>query len=214
MEKKNMWRVRLILAMFILAMTITVKGPSVNASSKTNIEKTLKYFRKGKFKKAIKYNKKLPDFSNEACTRNMPVNMKNAYRKIIKKWNSKYDHAAYGLTDLDNDNEAELIVEYASGTFTPTRHMVYDYRNGKVKRIGKIAKGGMIFSAYPGHKAIIGTIAFRGNDFGNMVYIITFSGGKAHYKKVRGFVSYKKFPPTIENTVRFYLTGSLNRGPL
>lgn len=58
-----------------LANNVNVFAASVSSDTK-NIEKVLKYYKKGQYKKAQKYNKKLSKIVKEKCVKKMPAKIK------------------------------------------------------------------------------------------------------------------------------------------
>ena len=98
-----------------LANNVNVFAASVSSDTK-NIEKVLKYYKKGQYKKAQKYNKKLSKIVKEKCVKKMPAKIKKAYRKIVKSYNTdnslgKKYISGYYLTDIDNESVEALHSE-------------------------------------------------------------------------------------------------------
>lgn len=141
-----------------LANNVNVFAASVSSDTK-NIEKVLKYYKKGQYKKAQKYNKKLSKIVKEKCVKKMPAKIKKAYRKIVKSYNTdnslgKKYISGYYLTDIDNDSVAELIVR-AGSSEADARFYVYDWKKGKIKKIGSVEALHSAVYAYIGHKGFI-----------------------------------------------------------
>ena len=141
-----------------LANNVNVFAASVSSDTK-NIEKVLKYYKKGQYKKAQKYNKKLSKIVKEKCVKKMPAKIKKAYRKIVKSYNTdnslgKKYISGYYLTDIDNDSVAELIVR-AGSSEADARFYVYDWKKGKIKKIGSVEALHSEVYAYIGHKGFI-----------------------------------------------------------
>ena len=146
-----------------LANNVNVFAASVSSDTK-NIEKVLKYYKKGQYKKAQKYNKKLSKIVKEKCVKKMPAKIKKAYRKIVKSYNTdnslgKKYISGYYLTDIDNDSVAELIVR-AGSSEAEARFYVYDWI---------------------GHK---GFIIYGGLQQSEWIKTVTIKNGKLKVKKV------------------------------
>lgn len=167
-----------------LANNVNVSAASVSSNTK-NIEKVLKYYKKGQYKKAQKYNKKLSKIVKEKCVKKMPAKIKKAYRKIVKSYNTdnslgKKYISGYYLTDIDNDNVAELIIR-AGSSEADARFYVYDWKKGKVKKIGSVEALHSAVYAYIGHK---GFIIYGGLQQSEWIKIVTIKNGKLKVKKV------------------------------
>lgn len=167
-----------------LANNVNVSAASVSSDTK-NIEKVLKYYKKGQYKKAQKYNKKLSKIVKEKCVKKMPARIKKAYRKIVKSYNTdsslgKKYIIGYYLTDIDNDNVAELIVK-AGASEASYKFYVYDWKKGKVKKIGSVEAFHSEVYAYIGHK---GFIIYGGLQQSEWIKTVTIKNGKLKVKKV------------------------------
>ena len=143
------------------------------------MEKVLKYYKKGEYKKAQKYNKKLSKYAKEKCVKNMSGKMKRAYLKIVKSYNmdmrsGKKYISGYYLTDIDNDNVTELIIKNGSSE-ADNKFYVYDWKNEKAKKLGKVEAIHSEVYAYIGHK---GFIAYGGVTQSERIRIITIKNGK------------------------------------
>lgn len=157
--KKRLYQI-LMIVMFV-GLLLTVSVSSEAASDKTNgknMEKALKYYKKGKMKKARKYNKKLDAVAKETCVKKMSKKMKKAYRKAVKKYSTKTNAGeyiwGYYLTDIDNDKKADLIVKYGSCE-ADVRMDIYQYKKGKAVKVSTIGAGHTSLCAYPNHKGIV-----------------------------------------------------------
>ena len=160
-----------------LANNVNVSAASVSSDTK-NIEKVLKYYKKGQYKKAQKYNKKLSKIVKEKCVKKMPARIKKAYRKIVKSYNTdsslgKKYIIGYYLTDIDNDNVAELIVK-AGASEASYKFYVYDW-------IGSVEAFHSEVYAYIGHK---GFIIYGGLQQSEWIKTVTIKNGKLKVKKV------------------------------
>lgn len=167
-----------------LANNVNVFAASVSSDTK-NIEKVLKYYKKGQYKKAQKYNKKLSKIVKEKCVKKMPAKIKKAYRKIVKSYNTdnslgKKYISGYYLTDIDNDSVAELIVR-AGSSEAEARFYVYDWKKGKIKKIGSVEALHSEVYAYIGHK---GFIIYGGLQQSEWIKTVTIKNGKLKVKKV------------------------------
>ena len=122
------------------------------------MKKTLAYYKAGKFSTAKKYNKKMRRIAKERYVTKMSSKQKAKYRAKVKSWPlDSFDEPYlwdYYLTDYNNDGKADLII--LTGTCEADAvYRVYTYRNGKLKRIGKLSGGHASLSAYPGTNGIV-----------------------------------------------------------
>lgn len=189
MKKKIVRTLSIVLAVIVLMGNLFQNSESVYAataaSDAKNMEKVLKYYKKRQYKKAQKYNKKLRNTANEKCVKNMSSKMKKAYRKIVKSYKTdmfsgKKYISGYYLTDIDNDNVAELIIK-AGSSEADNKFYVYDWKKGKVKKIGKVEAFHSDVYAYIGHK---GFISYGGLMQSEWIRIITVKNGKLKVKTV------------------------------
>ena len=133
MKKKT----RKVLALGLM-MTILFTNNSVSnaASYGSAMEKTLKYYRQGKYSKAETYNKKLPKVITENCVKKMSSKMKRAYLKVVKKYPTDYSSTSgkymwdYYLSDIDNDKKTDLLIHYGSCE-ADVKLIVFQYKKGK-----------------------------------------------------------------------------------
>lgn len=168
-------------AMLLLIMLLpvcNVQAASQKANEKNTV-KVLTYLKKGKYREALQYNRKLDKTAKEECTKKMSKKMKKAYLKIVKRYpvGRSYGETVlwnYYLTNLDNDNSAELIIEIGSCE-GDKRLVVYKYKKGKVKKIGSIDAIHSSYSAYVNHKGIIEEFGMHGY---NTISIISIKGKK------------------------------------
>ena len=115
----------------------------------------------------------------------MPAKIKKAYRKIVKSYNTdnslgKKYISGYYLTDIDNDSVAELIVR-AGSSEAEARFYVYDWKKGKIKKIGSVEALHSEVYAYIGHK---GFIIYGGLQQSEWIKTVTIKNGKLKVKKV------------------------------
>lgn len=162
------------LKVFIAAvLTATLMAPTAGmayASTKTDAEKVLKYYKQGNIKKAKQYNKKLPKKASTASIKRLSSKAKSSFLKVVKSYNlntsiySKKPYIwGYYLVDMDGDKKAELLVQYGTCE-ADVRTAVYKYKNGKAKRVARTFSGHTAYYAYPGHSGVIAYWAHMGNE--------------------------------------------------
>lgn len=164
---------------------------AVSAISKDGVymEKMLKNYKNGKYKAAEKNAKKLHKNANEKCVKNMPKKMKQVYKKIAKAYEHKAilvdgnyvqnPEFAYYLTDIDNDNKADLIVEY--GSYSNWMVDVYQYKNDSIKEIGTVSLGMYpYFHSFPDHNGVVMSAGRGGYE---QISVISISNGKLKERK-------------------------------
>ncbi len=213
--KFKMLTIKMLAAMMMLMCCFTLGGVTSHASTKSNMDKMVQNFCKKKYKKAKKYNNKLPKFASESCVKKMPKKMKKAYRKTVNKACKKYGNITYYLTDMDNDKKAELIVQHYSDRMG--YYVVYDYKGGKAVKLGSIFSDGYNkLVSYPGHKGLLISLEHKGI----ALYKYTFKKGKAKEKCLRDATyNYKitsQLPDYIRNALKPYYVYSSTKmvGPL
>ncbi len=137
--------------------SITTQAASEKSDGK-NMKKVLSYYKKGNYKKANQYCKKLNPYAKEACVKKMSKGMKKAYKKVVKKWpvswNSKAHLWGYYLTDIDNDKKADLILKVGTCE-ADVRYMIYQYKKGKAVKVAESGAGHSALCAYPNNKGIV-----------------------------------------------------------
>ena len=213
--KYKMWTIRMLAAMLMMMCGFTLGGMSSHASTKSNMDKMVNNFCKAKYKKARKYNNKLPRYASESCVNKLPVKMKTAYRNTAKRISKKYGNVTYYLTDMDNDKKAELIINYYHGR--DGLYMVYDYKGGKAVKLGSMHNDGFDKPvSYPGHKGLLMSFERKGI----ALYLYTFKNGKTKSKCLHDATyNYKitsQLPDYIRNELKPYRVNSWNgiNGPL
>lgn len=175
---------------FVICMLSTLSSStSVLAISREtkdgkNMQKTLHYYGKKQYKKAQKYCNKVSKRASESCVAKMSPKMKRAYLKIVKQYKvssftGKYMWGYY-LTDIDNDKKADLLVK-AGSCEGDVRLYVYQYKNGKVKKVGSTAAWHTGFYAYPNHNGIVGQEGAQGEEW---MYWIRIKNGKIRKKLI------------------------------
>lgn len=193
--KKKMYQLLMLLLCvgMLLGVSITAEAKSDKTNGKY-MKKVITAYKKGQYKKAIRYNKKMDKTITESCVKKMPKKMKKAYKKVVKKWHEgKMDeHArvlAFYLTDIDNDKKADMLVRV--GTCEADARMVlYQYKKGKAKKIGMIAASHAYPHAYPNHK---GVVLMWGHMGGEGMSLLTVKNGKLNGKPMGDrLVDYQK----------------------
>ena len=213
--KCKMWTIKMLAAMLMMMSCFTLVGIKSHASTKSNMNKMVNNFCKGKYRKARKYNNKLPRYASESCVNKMSEKMKKAYRKAVKRKSSKYGNVTYYLTDMDNDKKAELIINYYHGR--DGLYIVYDYKGGRAVKLGSMLNDGFDKPvSYPGHKGLLMSFERKGI----ALYLYTFKNGKAKSKCLHDATyNYKitsQLPNYIRNELKAYRANSWNgiKGPL
>jgi hypothetical protein len=218
----NTFKRRLAIALICILALMVGCIAQVHASEKTdgkNMKKVLKYYKQGKYSKARKYSKKLPSRAKEEAVQNMSVDMKKAYKKKVKSYVKKYGLDIgngkkyvwdYFLTDIDNDKNADLIVEYGSCE-ADVRYAVYQYKDGKAKKVGKTYCSHTAFHAYPNHKGIVLHWTQMGNE---SLSVATIKDGKLTSKLYGGrTISAKKKPLKLGCALKHHVTFDKNYKP-
>ena len=180
----------------VLLFSTTVKP--VAASEKSdgyNMSQVLKYYGQKKYKKAQRYNKKLSKYAEEPCVRSMTRGMKKEYLKIVKRHNKDakepaidYHVMAYYLTDIDNNGNAELIVQ-AGETMADARFHIYRYEYGHAKKLGGFSAYHLEAFAYPQHQ---GVIFYGGAMESEHITLATVKDKKMHYVRIGARGTLKK----------------------
>lgn len=152
-----------------------------------NMSKVLKYYGAKNYNKAQVYAKKLPKTANESCVKKMSSKMKKAYRKVVASQHTFREPDAknrylwdFYLTDIDNDNKADLILYYGSCE-ADVEIIVYQYKSGKAKKVATCPAGHMAFYAYPNAKGFVILQAHMGTE---AIYLATLNGKKLKLKLI------------------------------
>lgn len=160
------------LSLILMVSAFSLTNSTVGASQTSNIRKTLKYYKKGEYKRAKKYNKKLPVYAKEGCVKNISKKTKRAYNKKFKKIGKKA--YCYYLTDVNNDNKADMLVLCGPrAAYFEIR--LYMYEKGRVKYKCKSWAGHCSFCAYPNHNGFIRYFGMRNSE---SIYWVQYKNGK------------------------------------
>lgn len=170
--------------MSIFSVTANVSAATEKSDGK-NMKKVLYYYGKKEYQAARKYNKKISKVAKEACVTNMTLGMKKAYRNVVKRYkvntSSKQKYIwAYYLTDIDNDNKADLLVK-AGTCETDVKLYVYQYKKGKARKTGSVDAFHTDYYAYPNHKGVLGYGGMMGEEW---IRLLTVSNGKLKEKLI------------------------------
>ena len=143
---------------FLFGGSLTAQAATEKSDGK-NMKKVLTNYKKGKYKTANKYAKKLNAYAKEACVKKMSKGMKKAYKKVVKKYPLEYSSGeaylwGYYLTDIDNDKKTDLIVQIGTCE-ADARAYVYQYKKGKAVKVANLAGGHVAYYAYPRHNGIV-----------------------------------------------------------
>ena len=117
--------------------------------------------------------------AKEKCVDKMSTGMKKAYRKVLQKWPLNVDGGKkylwdYYLTDMDNDQNTDLLVVVGSCE-ADAKLYVYQYKKKKAVKTASNRCGHTSFHAYPNHKGII---AFHGHMGAEAISVWTLKNGK------------------------------------
>ena len=150
---KMLFMIVFIGALFMMPMNVA------QASTKTDADNMLKYYKKGNITQAKKYNKRLPRNASKTSIKKLSKNAKKAYTKVVKKYKLGISFGqdylwGYYLVDMDGDNIAELLVQHGTCE-ADAKTAVYTYKKGKIKKIREFYSGHEVYYAYPGHAGII-----------------------------------------------------------
>ena len=80
----------MLAAMLMMMSCFTLVGIKSHASTKSNMNKMVNNFCKGKYRKARKYNNKLPRYASESCVNKMSEKMKNIAKDIYQDGTGPY----------------------------------------------------------------------------------------------------------------------------
>ena len=182
-----MYRIKKLLSILIIISLFACNHQYAAASDSNNMEKVIKYYSNGKYKKALQYGKKLGKYAKDQCVKNMSTSMKKAYLEVVKQYPSvtfkKNDGMYmwdYYLTDIDNDKKTDLLVIYGSCE-ADVKLVLYQYIDGMAQEITSVKCSNSSFSAYPKHKGII---RYENNMGEEALYILTLKEGKIISGKV------------------------------
>lgn len=146
--------------LFIGVLAVLAPGRALRAASaEDTYRKAISFYQNGNYKKAQKYLKKMTACADEACVRDMPSDMEQAYGAVLETFRGKEGEGGYVqgfyLTDIDKDNSAELIVDF--GTSEADRQAyVYQFQNGQAVGIGAFDSGHSTFYFNPCGNGLIG----------------------------------------------------------
>lgn len=169
-----------------MAFSISTSTIETHAASNTSlITSYLKYFKKGQYKKAKKNIKKMKNIDKDTSLKKMSKKQKNAYYKVVKKYEKKYSVDifsgvyvwGYYLADLNKDKKPELLIQYGSCE-ADVKTVVYTYKNNKAKKVDSFYSGHTEYSPYPG-KGLLNIMAHMGYC---EVSVITMKNGKIYIK--------------------------------
>ncbi len=149
------------LSVFSLAAILALlPAESAMASTKTDAEKMLKYYKRGNITMAKKYNSRLPKKADNTSIKKLPELAKKWYAEIVTSYSLDVDINGeeylwgYYLADLDGDKKAELLVEHGTSEADVVTD-VYTFKKGKLKKLGKTYASHGVYYAYPKHAGVI-----------------------------------------------------------
>lgn len=156
------------LSVFSLATVLAlVPTESAMASTKSDAEKMLKYYKNGNVEKAIEYSNKLPKKVDKKCIKNLSQVTKKYYKEVLASYVPNQEKSGedylwgYFLADLDGDKKAELLVEHGTCEADVVTD-VYTVKKGKLKKAGKTYAAHGEYYAYAKHKGVIFSSGVQG----------------------------------------------------
>lgn len=204
-------RISAIILVFTLLLSLTAEAYPVQAAKEDKCQKILYMYKNKQYAKVKKMCKKLPKNANEKCVKNMPKKMKQAYLKKASSYRDSDQGLSgqnymwgYYLTDINNDNKAELLIEYGSCE-ADVRLIIYYYKNGKAKKVGTTYAGHCTYFAYPNRNGMIEALQHMG---GENIRLVTLKNSNLKFKKIGGRMvknvnQYIVFPYKLDNHRRY-----------
>ena len=159
---KNFKKLIIFLVMALVFTSIYIKNPSSAISSDSyNVTKMLDAYKKGNYKTANKYAKKIKNTKYDASESKMTGAMTKAFANVLLNADEDYLFDGVFFVDMDGDNKAEMILPQGTCLADAVAH-VYKYKNGKATYVGQFGYGHTWISNYPGHKGLISVVAHMG----------------------------------------------------
>lgn len=171
--KKELKKALVLLFAVVLALQ---PAATVQASAKSDAANVLKYYKKGDIRKAKKYNKKLSKKASKTCIKKLSKKAKAAYLKTVKKYSFNKGQSTmkslwgYYLADLDGDKKAELLIQHGTCE-ADVKTTIYQYKNGKAKKVGSMYSGHVTYYDYPGHAGVIAVQTHMGYESVGTVFL-------------------------------------------
>lgn len=168
---KNLKKLTIILIMALIFTTIyTNSSSSAVSSDSANLTSMLNAYKKGNYKTAKKYAKKVKNTKYDASESKMTGVMTKAYANVLLNADKEYAQWGVYFADLDDDKKAEMILPYGT-CLADMQGYVYKYKNGKAVYVDKFYCGNYSFINYPGHKGIIIHYTHMGYETFSTIYL-------------------------------------------
>ena len=128
---KNFKKLIIFLVMALVFTSIYINNPSSAVSSDSyNVTKMLDAYKKGDYKTADKYAKKIKNTKYDASESKMTGAMTKAYANVLLNSDKEYLSDGAYFVDMDGDNKAEMILPSGTGEVNAVAY-VYKYKNNK-----------------------------------------------------------------------------------
>ena len=155
----------IIILMTVFMLSYMAVGAAGNDGH--NMEMVLKSIKAGKYGEAEAYCQKMSRRADEKCVKEIPANIKKVFKNTVEEYLKKYgtfythDYSeaakyvwGYFLTDIDNDGNADFLIEYGSCEADVVTD-AFLYRNSKAEKVGTFVSDHSNFCAYEGHNGIV-----------------------------------------------------------
>lgn len=174
-----------ILSGYFVLSSFTLNINTASAASNSSLmTKYLKCYKQGNYTKAASYLKKMKKSNKDTSLKAMSSKMKNAYLKIVEKYNKENGFAnggdylwGYYLADLNKDKQAELIFQYGSCE-ADVQTYIYTFKKGKAKLVDKDYSAHSSYCPYEGK----GVVVLQGHMGVCSVGVMSMKGNKVNYK--------------------------------
>ena len=130
----------------------------------------LNAYKKGNYKTAEKYAKKIKNTKYDASESKMTGAMTKAYANVLLNYDKKYIWDGVYFVDMDGDNKAEMILPSGTGEVNAVAY-VYKYKNNKAVYVGQFYYGHSAIVNYPGHKGLICWYAHMDHEIISTIYL-------------------------------------------
>ena len=157
--------------MTLIFTNIYINNPtSAVSSDSANITNMLNAYKKGNYKTAEKYAKKIKNTKYDASESKMTGAMTKAYANVLLNYDKKYIWDGVYFVDMDGDNKAEMILPSGTGEVNAVAY-VYKYKNNKAVYVGQFDYGHSAIVNYPGHKGLICWYAHMDHEIISTIYL-------------------------------------------
>ena len=168
---KNFKKLIIFLVMALVFTSIYINNPSSAVSSDSyNVTKMLDAYKKGNYKTADKYAKKIKSTKYDASESKMTGAMTKAYANVLLNSDKEYLSDGAYFVDMDGDNKVEMILPHGIGEADEVAY-VYKYKNNKAVYVGQFDYGHSGIVNYPGHKGLICWYAHMDHEIISTIYL-------------------------------------------